>query len=97
MNKQNTIEKSEKGCIFPFPKKSDLGISQNWRDITLISIAAKVYNNLLLNRIQHEVENILRKNLNGFHRNRSTTSQILTIHWINEGVRAKNFKIALLW
>ena len=49
---------------------------------------AKIYNSLLLNRIQTEIEKILRKNQNIFCRNRSKTSQILTIRRILEGVHA---------
>ena len=78
-----------KGCILPFPKKGDLGLAKNYRGITLTSIAAKIYNALLRNRIEPKIDNILRKNQNGFRRNRSTTSQILTIRRILEGVRAK--------
>ena len=37
------------------------------------------------------------KNQNGFRRNRSTTSQILTICRILEGVRAKNLQVTLLF
>ena len=33
-----------KGCILPFPKKGDLRLAKNYRGITLISIAAKIYN-----------------------------------------------------
>ncbi len=40
---------------------------------------------------------ILRKNQNGFRRNRSTTSQILTIRRILEGVRAKNLQATLIF
>ena len=39
--------------------------------------------------------NILRKNQNGFRRNRSTSSQILTIRRILEGVRVKNLQTTL--
>ena len=78
-----------KGCILPFPKKSDLGLAKNYRGITLTSIAAKIYNALLRNRIEPKIDNILRKNQNGFRRNRYTTSQILTIRRILEGVQAK--------
>ena len=78
-----------KGCILPFPKKGELGLANNYRGITLTSIAAKIYNALLRNRIEPKIDNILRKNQNGFRRNRSTTSQILTIRRILEGVRAK--------
>jgi len=95
--RQNRIDKWTKGCILPFPKKGDLGIAKNYRGITLTAIAAKIYNALLLNRIQPEIEKILRKNQNGFRRNRSTTSQILTIRRIIEGVRAKNLEATLLF
>ena len=78
----------EKGCILPFPKKSDLGIAKNYRGVSLTSIAAKIYNALPLNRIKAEIEKILKKNQNGFRRNRFTTSQILTIHQ-NFEVRTK--------
>ena len=55
-----------KGCILPFPKKSDLGLTKNYLGITLTSIAAKIYNALLRNRIEPKIDNILRKNKNGF-------------------------------
>ena len=86
---QNRIERWMKGCILPFPKKGDLALAKNYQGITLTSIAAKIYNALLLNRIEPKIDNILRKNQNGFRRNRSTTSQILTIRRILEGVWAK--------
>ena len=86
-----------KGCILPFPKKGDLGLAKNYRGITLTSIAAKIYNALLRNRIEPNIDSILRKNQNGFRRNRSTTSQILTIRRILEGIRAKNLQVTLLF
>ena len=86
-----------KRCILPFPKKGDLGFAKNYRGITLTSIAAKIYNALLRNRIEPKIDNILRKNKNGFCRNRSTTSHILTIRRILEGVRAKNLQATILF
>ena len=86
-----------KGCILPFPKKGDLGLAKICRGITLTSIAAKIYNALLRNRIEPKIDNILRKNQNGFRRNRSTTSQIFTIRRILEGVRAKNLQATLIF
>ena len=94
---QNRIERWMKGCILPFPKKGDHGLAKNYRGITLTFIAAKIYNALLRNRIEPKIDNILRKNQNGFWRNRSTTSQILTIRRILEGVRAKNLPATLLF
>ena len=67
------------GCIIPFTKKSDLEITKNKLGITVKSKAAKIYYALLLNRIEPEIEKIIRKNENGFRRNQFTTSQILTI------------------
>ena len=91
---QNTIDRWIKGCILPSLKKvtSDLPRTTTIC-ISLTSIAAKIYNAQLRNRI----DNILRKNQNGFRRNRSTTSQILTIRRILEGVRAKNIQATLLF
>ena len=66
---QNPMDIWMKGCIFPFPKKGDLGLAKNYRGITLTSIAAKIYNALLRNRIEPKIDNILRKNQNGFGRN----------------------------
>ena len=85
---KNTIDRGTKGCIPPFPKKGDLGLAKNYRGITLTSIAAKIYNALLHNRIEPKIEKIHRKNQNGFRRNRSMTSEILTICQILD-VRAK--------
>ena len=86
-----------KGCILPFPKKGDLGLAKNYRGITLTSISAKIYNFQVRNSIEPKIENILRKNQNGFRRNRSMTSQILTIRRILEGVRAKNLQATILF
>ena len=94
---QNLIDRWMKGCILPFPKKGDLGLAKNYRGITLTSIAAKIYNALLQNRIELKIDKILRKSQNGLRRNRSTTSQILTIRRILEGVRAKNLQATLIF
>ena len=79
--------------VRPFPKKGDLGLAKNYRGITLTCIVAKIYNALPRNCIEPKIDNILRKkNKNGFRRNKSTTSQILTIRQILEGVRSKKKK-----
>ena len=94
---QNPIDRWTKGWILHFPKKGDLELAKNYRGITLISIAAKIYKALLRNRIEPKIEKILRKNQNGFRRNRSIISQILTIRRILEGVRAKNLQAIILF
>ena len=94
---QNTIDRLTKGYILPFPKKSNLGLAKNYWGITLTSIATKIYNALLRNHIEPKIENILRKIQNGFWRNRSTTSQILTICRILEGIHAKKLEATILF
>ena len=86
-----------KGCILPFPKKGDLRLAENYRGITRTSITAKIYYTQLRNRKEPKIDNIPRKNQNGFRRNRSTTSQILTIRRILEGVEEKILQTTLLF
>ena len=52
---------------------------------------------MLRNRIQPEIDKILRPNQNGFRRNRSTTGQILTVRRIIEGVREKNLEACIIF
>ena len=47
----NKTKKWMKDCIFPFHKKGIIGMTKNYSDLTL-TIAPKVYNNLLYNHIQ---------------------------------------------
>ena len=89
---QNLIDRWMKGCILPFPKMGDLGLAKNYRGIT-----AKIYNVQLRNRIEHKIDSILRKNQNGFRRNRSTTSHILIFRRILEGIGAKKLQATLLF
>ena len=86
----------DEGMHLPFPKKGDLGLAKKYWGITLTSIAAKIYNALLRNHIEPKID-ILRKNQNGFRRNRSTTSQILTTRRVLEGVQARNLQATLLF
>ena len=47
--------------------------------------------------IEPKIDNILRKNQNGFWRNRSMTSQLLTIRGILEGIWTKNLQATILF
>ena len=62
----------------------------------MTSIAAKVYNTLLLNGMKPEIEKILRKIQTVFVEINST-SQILTFHRIIEEVRVKNLEATQLF
>merc|ERR1712002_72256 len=75
-----------KSHIIPIPKKGDLSLVTNYRGISLLPIAAKIYNKLILNRLLPKIEPILRKNQNGFRAGRSTLSQILALRRIIEEI-----------
>ncbi|XP_047486517.1 uncharacterized protein LOC125037418 [Penaeus chinensis] len=67
-----------KAAIIPIPKKGDLTNRQNYRGISLIPIALKIYK-MLHNRLKPHLEKILRVNQNGFREGRSTIGQILAL------------------
>ena len=52
--------------IVPLPKKGDLSLMTNYRGTSLLSIATKVYNKILFNRVGDHVDPILRSNQAGF-------------------------------
>ena len=76
---QNTIDRWIKGCILPFHEKGDLVLTKNYWGITLTSLAAKIYNALLRNRIEPKIEKILRKNKNGFQK--KSIHDITNVHY----------------
>ena len=86
-----------KSQIIPFPKKGDLSLATNYRGISLLSIAAKIYNKLILNRLVPKIDPLLRKNQNGFRSGRSTLSQILTLRRIIEECQLSNLDAVFIF
>ena len=86
-----------KSVIVPIPKKGDLGITDNYRGISLTVTAAKIFNKILLDRIRPHVDPILRDNQNGFRAGRSTLSQILTLRRLVEGIKAKQLPAVFIF
>ena len=62
-----------------------------------MSIAAKIYNKIILNRLVPFIDPLLRKNQNGFRRGRSTLSQILSLRRIIEECKLSNRDLALVF
>ena len=87
----NEIPKQWKtNIIVPIPKKGDQTKMQNYRGITLMSQAAKIFNRLILNRIYPHINPLLRPNQAGFRKNMSCAEQIHIIRRILEEARDKN-------
>ena len=82
--------------IQPIPKTGDLSEVGNYRGIAISPTAAKITNNMLLNCIQPILDPPLRPNQNGFRPRRSTTSHILALRRIIEGVKSYNFQVAII-
>ena len=72
------------GHLVKLPKKGSLKECANWRGITLLSIPGKVFSRVLLERMEKEVEEILRDEQAGFRQERSCTDQIATLRMILE-------------
>jgi len=83
--------------IITIPKSGDLSLTGNYRGISLSSIASKITNKLLLNRIQSKVEPLLRNNQNGFRPGRSTVAHILALRRLIEEVKKLNLKAVLVF
>ena len=86
-----------KSNIIPIPKKGDLSKGGNYRGISLNAVIAKIVNRLILNRIQPILDPFLRPNQNGFRPGRTTTSQILALRRIIEGVKSNKLPAVLLF
>ena len=71
-----------KGIVVIVPKKGDTSICSNNRGITLRSTASKLYQIIVLQRMNDGLEALLRDNQCGFRKNRSCIDQIYTLRSI---------------
>ena len=95
---QNEIPNQWLKCnIMPFPKSGNLEEVGNYRGIALSTIASKITNKMILNRIQPHIDPILRPNQNGFRSGRSTISHILALRRLIEGVKSHNLKATMIF
>ena len=82
--------------IIPIPKKGDLSLCSTYRGIGVSSLVAKAYDRMILNRIKPNLYCYLMKNQNGFRSCRTTTSQILALRRLIEGVKDDNIEVILI-
>lgn len=74
----------------------DIAIVQNYRGISLIPAAVKIYKKMLLNRLKPHIGYILHSNQNGFREGRSSVTQILALRRRRiEEVKTSNISAAL--
>jgi hypothetical protein len=70
--------------LLPFFKKGDKTLCKNYRGISLIDIAGKIFAIILLNRFMDSRERRTRKNQAGFRPGRSCTDQVFSLRLILE-------------
>ena len=66
-----------------------------YRGIALLSIATKIFNRMLLNRIKPAIDPVLRPNQAGFRTGRSTIGQLNSLRCIFEGVDLKKLPLII--
>ena len=81
--------------IIPVPKSGDQSKTDNYRGISLICIIAKIYNQLILNRIRNVIDLRLGINQIGFRPKGTNVAQILALRKIIEGIKGNNLKAIL--
>ena len=84
-----------KGLICKIPKKGNIQDCSNWRGVTLLPLASKVFSRILVNRIQAGVDKELRKEQAGFRKGRGTIEQIFILRNILEQANEWNTPVAI--
>ena len=51
----------KRGTIVCIPKKGNLRDCSNWRGITLLSVLEKILSNIVYERINHEVQSLMKE------------------------------------
>ena len=70
----------QKGVIVKLPKRGNLEVCDNWREVTLLSVPCRI----IVDRIKGEVDRMLRKKQAGFRTGRSCIHQIFILRNIIE-------------
>ena len=73
--------------IVPLPKQGNLQLCDNWRGISLLSVAGKVFARVLANRITPVAESILDETQCGFRKCRGTIDMIFVARQLQEKAR----------
>ena len=85
-----TIPKDwQRQIIIPIHKKGSVSLCQNYRRISLLCVASKIFGRAVLNRIQKVVEKQLDDNQCGLRRSRGCVDQIFSVKFLMQ--RAKEF------
>ena len=82
--------------IIPITKSRYLSMGGNYRGIRLCSLVVKTNNSMIMNRIRPYLDCHMKTNQNGSRSGRTTTSQILALRILIEGLK-ENLKFILIF
>lgn len=83
--------KEAKIILIPKPRKDHL-FPQNYRPISLLPVASKIFERLLLRRLSPLLDDVIRPEQFGFRKGHSTTLQLVRV--VNKLVDARNMNLA---
>ena len=92
-NNEQLPQQWNEGIICPVYKKGDRRNCNNYRPITLLNIAYKIFAILLNKRLMENIENKLENNQMGFRQNRSTVDNIFIVRQIFEKSHEPNIHL----
>ena len=79
--------------IVPVPKKGDLHCCDNWRGISLLNVAGKVFTRLIADRISDISESIIDETQCGFRKQRGTVDMVFVARQLQEKAREQNSQL----
>jgi hypothetical protein len=83
--------------IVPIPKKGDLKLATNYRGISLMQTAAKLFDRIILLRIRDQLSTCLLNAQNGFRPARGTVEHILALRNIIDLCRTRKKSVTLIF
>ena len=87
----------KESILNPIFKKGKKDLMTNYRGISLMSVAAKLFNRLILYRLRPVVDPLLRDNQAGFRTDRSCIDQIHILRRIIEGAEAYQLPLVIAY
>ncbi len=83
--------------IVPIPKKGDLKQCDNWRGISLLHVAGKIFARILQERLQQIAEKVLPESQSGFRKGRGCVDMIFVARQLVEKTREHNESLLMLF
>lgn len=95
MEKRGTTKNWNKGIITPIFKRGKKKDVKNYRGITLIDTAYKIYTSILNEKLKEKAEEKLQETQFGFRKERGTMDAVYVMNHIKQGVKKEKKGICI--